>query len=165
MCSGVAGQLAQLLDHSSGYDADVADRATEILAVLCCDEAARKDAVDRGAVSALVRVLVTATDSTDSDARVGAVKALMNITQGETKERKEVEEAARALAEVCTLEPEDSCPSPGQEANQAAQGKRPGGGGGNSLRSDPARPPHPPPPPPPTISPTRVPTVHSLWCQ
>ncbi|KAJ1482016.1 hypothetical protein T484DRAFT_1805378 [Baffinella frigidus] len=120
--SGIVAQLARLLTREAGKkeEGSVVDQAVELIASLCCDDASRKDAVDSGAVSALVQVLTSAPSSSGgADARVGAVKALLNITQGACKDRAEVLHAAGALAALALAQ----LSGPAEHGSPGAPGK------------------------------------------
>jgi hypothetical protein len=76
----LAGSLARRLQR--GAEAPLATRVLDVLATLSQDEEARASALAADAVATMVDVAGAGA----SDARLAAVKALVNFTQGECKE-------------------------------------------------------------------------------
>ena len=76
----LAGNLARRLQR--GVEAPLATRVLDVLATLSQDEEARASALAADAVATMADIAGAGA----SDARLAAVKALVNFTQGECKE-------------------------------------------------------------------------------
>ena len=99
--AALAGSLARRLQRGSPaslsqLEAPLATRMLDVLATLAQDEGARASALAADAVA----TMVGCAGAGAPDARLAAVKALLNFTQGECKEDARVWQCIRPLSEI-----------------------------------------------------------------